>query len=123
MRQPLFLIEQLDGQASPGVSCSPTLTMSLDSCFHIFCYPRVERPIAAAEDINAPFLSPFSLHPSDHSQIFRLHIHSLLSFRTNPVKMMGGVMANLPLLRRRVFFLGALLFAVTLFMVVATPMA
>ena len=123
MRQPLFLIEQLDGQASPSVSCPPTLTVLLDSCLHIFCYTRVERPIAAAEDIDGPLLPPPFLHPSYHSKVFGLHVYSLLSFRTNPVKMMGGVMASLPLLRRGVLLLAAVLFVATLFMVVTTPMA
>jgi hypothetical protein len=67
MRQAFLLVEQLDGQASSGVGCPPTLTMLLDPSLHIFCYPRVERSISAAKDIDCPILPPSSLHPLDHS--------------------------------------------------------
>jgi hypothetical protein len=83
MGQASFLIKQAHGQASSGIGCPPTLTMLLDASLHIFCYPRVERPIPATEDVDSPIICPLCLHPTDHSQIFRLHIllHSGLDLR------------------------------------------
>lgn len=76
MGQPFLLIQEFDGEASSGVGCPPTLTMLLDPSLDIFCDPRVERPIPAAEDINGPILSSRGLHPLDHFKVFSLHIHS-----------------------------------------------